>query len=418
MKKITRALAIFMSAVLLICAVPFTSLAAEKLKTVDLTIDIEAGKDSTDIDSFFHINSQGVELYGGYDKKMFIYDGDGEEFSDKFETCVNYCFDIHLIVTDGYSFSGDDFEGVLVNGEYAYCDYWYDETIDANIIYVSHCVFVPGPISDIDLTVNPYGDFYVDGYYRYISINTNSLYYYNGKFAPVTAIDEAGKKVDAFESGKAYTLELYLEPDDLCYFEKDEEGNFVVNSVTVNGEPAEYSIGTYNVNGYSEYIKVVAKVTAKTPKYVNNLSIDLDDDIDGVSVDDWKEYLTINTEGIDSDSVYTWAYEWAFEDYVDVFEKGRYYTLEMSLDLEEGYFFSHVDDSSFITINGEEIYDYYIDGYYNDDGNYVEYISINATVDLVGDGFFNQLMYFIRSTIEMLRTLIKELFANFSIDLF
>ena len=417
MKKSVRILAMFMAAVVLLSSMAISAFAASAVSSVDIDIDIAPGVNATDYDEYFTINTPGVSVsdyFSDYD--FIIYDDYGNYVTDKFEIGNGYNVEFLLKVNPGYTWPSSEFEfsGVVINDEYANYYFYYDESIDATFVEVSYYTELTGPISDVDLTVDVYGEMSESMYDRYITVNSSGLYYYYGNFDAVNAYDAEGNDVESFVAGEDYTIEMFFEPRTECYFEKDESGNFVMNSVTVNGEAAEYYVGSYNVNGYYEYIKVVAKVTAKTAKFIKEVSFDIDTDLDGVKVEDWEDYITIKTEGLkfenylDDPAVY--AYN-SFDELVDTFRKGEVYELYIYFTPEEGYFFPFDEYVESVTVNGTEYYDsYYFDYYTAADGTDIYYICFEMSVDMSGN-FFDQIIYFFRTLFDIIRSFFTELFV-------
>lgn len=416
MKKSVRILAMFMTAVVLLSSMAISSFAATAISSVDIDIDVAPGVNATDYDEYFTINTPGVRVsdyFSNYD--LIISDNYGNYVEGEFETGNGYSFEFLLALDPGYILPNSEFEfaGVVINGDYAEYNLYYDSTIDVTFIEVYYYIELSGPVSKVDLTVDVYGEMSEYMYDRYVTLNSSGLYFYYGNFEAVNAYDAEGNDVETFVAGEDYTIEMFFEPRYGCYFEKDESGNFVMDSVTVNGEAAEYYVGSYNVNGYYEYIKVVAKVTAKTAKFIKEVSFDIDTDLDGVNVEDWEDYITIKTEGLKFENYLgdpaVYAYN-SFDEPVDTFRNGEVYELYIYFTPEEGYFFPFDEYIESVTVNGTTDYDsYYFDYYTADDGTDIYYIGIVMSVDMSGN-FFDQIVYFFRTLFDMIRSFFTEIF--------
>ncbi len=406
MKKSVRFLAVFMAAVILLSSMAISSFAAAStVKSVDINIDVAPGVNMLDYDDYITINTPGVSVENS---GVYVYDYYNNEtiVGGEFKKCGRYNLSFCILVDSGYSWSEDMFEGVTVNGDFA--DFYFNDDDDS--ISVEYYVNLDGSVTDIDLTVDVYGEMYEWMYDRYVSFNSYGLCFNDVKFDAVNAYDAEGNEVDTFVAGDEYTIEMFFEPEYGCYFEKDEAGNFVMNSVIVNGEAVEYYIDSYNVNGYFEYIKITAHVTAKSANIIRDISIDIDENLDGVSVENIKDYVTIKTEGLDfSDSYAVDAYDYSIYEYVSVLEKGTGYYLTLYITAEEGYTLPFDECFDSITING--ITDNYSSCYifysYEDDA-YV--VNLELDIDLSGS-FFDQIMYLFRLILDEFRSFISELLA-------
>lgn len=407
MKKFKLLLAVFMSAVILLSSMAIGSLAAtSKVKSVDINVDVAPGINMSDYDEYITINTPGVSIE---EDSVYVYDYCNYNYvtivGGEFKKCGSYSLVFKLLVDSGYSWSEDMFEGAIVNGDYADC--WFDE----GVLYVEYYFNFYGSVTDIDLTVDVYGEMYKSMYNRYVTFNTYGLGFNDVKFDAVNVFDAEGNEVDEFVAGEDYALEMFFEPIDECYFEKDEAGNFVMNSVTVNGKAAEYSIDSYNVNGYFEYIKITAQVTAKSANIIKDISIDIDENLAGVRVEDIKDYVTIKTEGLEfCDSYAVDAYDYSINEYVSVLEKGTGYYLNLRFVPEDGYELPFDGSFNSLTINGDDDNWSYYDVYYShEDDAYV--VNIQLEIDLTGS-FFDQLMYVFRYILDSIRSLIAEYFPN------
>ncbi len=417
MKKFKSFLAVFMSAVILLCVMPINSFAANGIQSVDLELDIAPGVNIADWEDYLTVNTTGIEIereddYVGF----FVYDENYLSTEGEFEVGGEYYFEIYFTADKGYVFpdSEYEFDGAFVNGKEA--NFYFFEDESGNIgLAVGYYYPLNGALPVVDLTVDLYGEWTTSMYYDYIDINNKGFYFYYGNTYPVKGYDAEGNEVDTFEAGETYTLEIFLEPREDCYFSKDDSGAYFMESVTVNGEDAEYYIGAYTTNDDYEFIKVTCQVTAKEAKFINDISINLDTDLDGVNVNDWADYITIKTDGIVFEDYLGDPAVWAtdrFGNYVEKYSKGNIYSICICLRPEEGYFFPLDDVVESVTINGDSNYNYYIDSYTAEDGTEITYICIETEVDLVGDGFFDQLIYFFKTLFEDIRNFFLNLFVE------
>lgn len=404
MKKFKRLLAVFMSAVILLSSMAISSLAAvSKVSSVDININVAAGINMSDYDEYITINTPGVSIE---EDSVYVYDcyNDVTIVGGEFEKCGSYSLSFNLLVDSGYSWSEDMFEDVTVNGEYVYFEF----SDDHKIIYVSHYIYLADSVTDIDLTVDVYGEMYEWMYDRYVSFNSYGLCFNDIKFDAVNAYDADGNEVEEFVAGEDYTLEMFFEPEYECYFEKDESGNFVMNSVTVNGKAAEYYIDSYNVNGYFEYIKITTQVTAKSAKIIKNISFDIAENLEGVTVNNVEDYITINTDGLRFRDYYkAEAIDSSIYEYASVFQKGTGYYLTVYFTPEDGYFLPFDGCIDSVTINGKANEDVscYFDYAYEDE---VYIVGVEIEVDLTGS-FFDQIMYVFRFILDSIRSFIAEI---------
>lgn len=404
MKKFKRFFAVFMSAVILLSSMAISSFAAtSKIKSVDINVDVAPGINMSDYDEYITINTPGVSIE---EDSVYVYDcyNDVTIVGGEFEKCGSYSLSFKLLVDSGYSWSKDVFEGAIVNGDYVDC--WFGD--DDDILYVEYYFNLYGSVTDIDLTLDVYGEMYECMYDRYIIFNSYGLCFNDVKFDAVNAYDADGNEVDEFVAGEDYTLEMFFEPENECYFEKDEAGNFVMNSVTVNGEPAEYSIDSYNVNGYFEYIKVTAQVTAKSANIIKDISFDIDENLEGVVVNDVEDYVTIKTDGLRFRDYYkAEAIDSSIYEYASVLQKGTGYYLTVYFTPEDGYFLPFDGCIDSVTINGKANEDVscYVDYSYEEE---VYIVCIEMDIDLTGT-FFDQIVYCFRFILDAFRSFISEL---------
>ncbi len=416
MKKTRRFLAVLISVLMLVAALPFGSSAANVISSVDIQLNIAPGVKAENYSEYFSVNTDGFEPFEeSVGSEMMVFDDDGYFVFDEFEMGETYSFAFCLVTKPGYSLPGSEFEfqGVTVNGgeaEFYIESFEYDDTvIEALVIYAD--ITIGGTITDIDLDAIVYGDMPVSEYYRYVTLNSQGVDFVANSNSPVKAFDSEGNEVNGnFKAGEDYTLEIYLEPKTSCNLAKNENGEFALTGVTVNGETAEYTADSYTTNAYYEYVKIVTTVTAKEAKYITSVEFELKEDLDGVAVADWEDYISIKTEGlkfesylgdpavfVDDSNGYT----------VDTFEDGEIYYMYVYFSAEDGYFFPYDECLESVTVNGEDYSDsYYFDSYTAEDGTYIYYMCIEMELDLVGDGFFARLSYFFRNLFNWLQSLI------------
>lgn len=413
MKKFKRTASVLLAALILLSALPLGSLAASVINSVELEINISDGMAIDSCKDYITVKTQGVEKTEVYDgNTAFVFDDNDYLLDGKFELGKAYNFCIVLRASEGYYFPGSEFElsSVTVNGEEAehYLESSEDGPMDTIVVY--YRIELGGDIKNVELKADVYGDMYVENYYEYIDFVSGGVdFLYNGE-ASVIAYDAEGNRVEEkFESGKEYTLNIFLEPIYNCSFAKDEDGAYALESVIVNGEAADYVVDSYVVNTRIEFIKIEVKVTAKTPKYINSINIELDTDLDGVSVNDWEDYITIKTEGLVFESylgdpaVYV---QDSMGNYCDTFAAGDKYYIYMYFSPVEGYFFPDDEVLESCTVNGEETENYFFSGYIAEDGAEIYFIGIEMPLDLVGDGFFAKLSFFFKNLFNWIQMLI------------
>lgn len=410
MKKFRRILSVTMSVIMLLCMLSISSFAATGVQRADLSINIEPGMSAADYESYITIETDGLEIgYFTDDYDIIVWHEDGYSYEDDFEIGCSYYIEFYLNAEDGYFIpdSEFEFEGVFVNGEAAEYVLIYDDVIEENAIGLGYYVELGGSISQVDLTVDIYDEMPAYLYDDFITSVPSGLYYYYGNFDCVNVYDSEGESVEVFEEGETYTIEMFFEPKTNCSFAKNDSGEFDLDSVTVNGEAAEYIVDSYSTNGYYEYIKVIAEVTAKSANYIKELSFDISTDLDGVSVYDWENYITINTDNVlfecylDDPAVYASD---VYGNDVEEFRKGQSYNISIFFSTQDGYFFPFDGELDNVTINGEgDYYDYFFGSYIAPDGTERDYICVEYYVDVIGDGFFDQIIFFFRTLFEMIR---------------
>ncbi len=410
MKKTKHFIAVILSALILLSTLSVGSFAAEGIRFVETQLNITPGTDVNDWEEYFTVNTAGVEI-----ASFLALDDSYGAADEMFEIGNGYYFEIVFCTADGYTFpdSEFEFEGAFINGEEVQ---WYliSDEDGKNYIVVEYIYNLGGSIFAVDLTLDIYGDMDAGSFYEYITINSNGIDFYYGNYHPIKVFDAEGNDVDYFASGNSYTVEIFLEPEEGCWFNKDDNGTFAMESITVNGEAAEHYIDSYTSNGYYEYIKIVAQVTAKTSNYIKDVSFDIDADLIGVDVNNWESFITIHTPGLIFEDYLDDPAVWAVNsngDFVDILEKGDIYTLYICFRADEGYFISQANETfDSLKINGEEYGNYYFSDYIAEDGKYIYYVCVEKTVDLVGDGFFDRLIYSFKTMLNNLRMFFEELF--------
>ena len=410
MKRTKRYISVILSLLMLFGALSVSSFAAQGIRNVETQLNISPGTDINNWDEYFTVNTAGVEVVS-----FLVFDESYGAADEMFETGDDYYFEIVLCTTDGYFFpdSESEFEGAFINGEETQ---WYliSEEDGNNYIVIEYIYNLGGSISSVDLTIDIYGDMAAGSFYEYITINSNGIDFYYGNYHPINVYDSEGSDVDYFASENSYTFEIFLEPKEDCWFNMDDNDSFAMESVTVNGEAAEYYIDTYTSNGYYEYIKIVVQITAKTSSYIKAVSFDIDANLVGVNVNDWESYITIHTPGLIFEDYLGDPAVWAVNskgEQVDTLEKGDVYTLYICFRSDEGYFISPAYESfESLKVNGEEHDLYYFSDYVAEDGKCIYYVCIEKTVDLVGDRFFDRLIYSFRTILNNIFMFFEELF--------
>ncbi len=397
MKKIKRTLAVFIAVLMLAAAIPMNALAATLVKTIDLTVAIEPGTMMEDYEDYIIINSPGLEFADFYDPPIDISEIHDEEYywpsTDYFDYGYEYEILILLTAKSGYSVpeSKSQMESVTVNGEEAYFEIetFFDENGDeVNTFVVYAPVIMEKTVSNVELTVNPVADYYIGDYYRYVSINCLGVMFEETLDSGVLVTDSlGGDPFNYFVADEEYTLKICLTPAFGCEFAKDEDGNIALDNVTVNGEAAEYTAHIEADRGYIEYITITVTTVPETKKVIDVIDITIAEDLKGYAVEDYNDYITIETEGVSFDKYdpyAVWAYDSDFNS-VYTFDGGDYYYIGLNFITDEGYFFS--PDGVVIIINGEE-YDYVsYDTYYPEGDLAVEYIYTEYSTDFVGNVF-------------------------------
>jgi len=403
MKKTKRILAVILS-VLLMAVVPLNAFAAKLVDTIDLTVEVEPGMMMEDYEDYVKINTPGV-TFNDYPHVMISEIVDEESFTpyyDYFEPGCVYEIIIILDVTDGYVFADreDDFKSVTVNGEDAYIEpYFNEEGVETDCYAVYATVETDGVINEIDITLNPVSGYYVDDYYRYVSINNLGVVFEETLDSGVKVTDAYGADPFDYFINEEYSFEICLTPAWGCEFSKDENGNIQLENVTVNGEDVEYTAHIQDSRGYIEYVIININATAKEETVISTIELTIDEDLKGYDVGDYEEYITIETPGVSFDiynpdavSAYDSDYDW-----VDTFAGGERYCLCMNFITEDGYFF---DPYRVVFIINDIEYDYsYYSSYEPERGNTVEYVYVEYTTDFTGN-FFDRIIAWFRNTFE------------------
>ncbi|MBR6634629.1 MAG: hypothetical protein IKL41_03270, partial [Clostridia bacterium] len=175
-------------------------------------------------------------------------------------------------------------------------------------------------------------------------------------------------------------------------------GEAALDSVKLNGNDVEYTLGTYQYEGTQyEYLKFETTVTAKEPKYITSVDITVSENLEGMPVAQWKDYVTINTPGLkfldDYASVEVYDY---FGNFVyDSFEEGDIYNIFVYITPEEGYFFPHHERLEDVKINGKQLDETEV-FYYENNENGEVYMELYTKADMVGDGIWAQIMFFFK----------------------
>ena len=203
MKKSVRILAMFMAAVVLLSSMAISSLAAASVvESVDINIDVAPGVNSSNLDEYFTINTPGVIFDAS--NGMKIYDDYNKLVSGEFKKCSSYYFVFYLVPDSGYSWTENFelFDGVTINGNYADSYYIYDEYKDDYILEVNYYVEFNDSVTDIDLTLDVYGEMNKWMYNRYVIFNSYGLVFNDVKFDAVNVYDADGNDVDTFVAGE------------------------------------------------------------------------------------------------------------------------------------------------------------------------------------------------------------------------
>lgn len=406
MKTAKRMLSVILS-ILIMTIVPLNAFAANIVDSIDLTVEAQPGMYLYNCEEYITINTPGL----AFSDEFYVYEIHEEEsyypFSDNFEPGCIYELIIILNTTEGYIFAEREsqFESVTVNGEEVYFESYESEGNECYAVFAT--VEMDNKITEIDITVNPVSGYIIDDYYRYVKINSLGVQFEETLDNGVIVTDAFGGDPFDYFVEEEYILEICLTPAYGCEFTKDDNGNIQLENVTVNGEAVEYTAHIENNRGYIEYVIIKLNITPTEKTVITNIELTIKDDLKGYDVEDYNEYITIETQGVIFDTYDMYGVSAYNSDYEDVytFEGGDYYWLVMNFITEDGYFFD--PDGVIITINDVE-YNYL--GYYTyetEDGVTVEYISTPYETDFAGN-FFDRIIFWFKNGFE---TIIEFLFG-------
>lgn len=406
MKKFKIGLSLLMSLVMVFSVFSFGAFAAAdtEIDTIELNFNAKPGDSFEDWAEQLSIQTEGIavsETMEEYGLGVLVI-GEDEMITGTYEMGETYLITICLEPKDGYSFpdSAEEFESVTVNGEPAEVMVESAQvlTVKITVTAVIYELVIGGTIESVDASLNIYGDMAVSDWYRYLKINSQGIETLYGEADTVRAYDKDGNPViGEFVSGEEYTVELWLTAKKNCEFKRNEAGEAALDSVKLSGNDVDYTLGTYEYEDTQyEYIKLETTVTAKEPKYIERVDITLSENLEGMPVFDWQNYVTINTEGLsflgeDYYSVEVYDY---FGNFVyDSFEQGNIYNIFIYMTPEEGYFLPHHERLETVTLNGRQLSDDEV-FYYEDYETGAVYMEIYTQVDMVGDGIWAQIMFF------------------------
>ena len=406
MKKFKIGLSLLMSLVMVFSVFSFGAFAAAdtEIDTIELNFNAKPGDSFEDWAEQLSIQTEGIavsETMEEYGLGVLVI-GEDEMITGTYEMGETYLITICLEPKDGYSFpdSAEEFESVTVNGEPAEVMVESAQvlTVKITVTAVIYELVIGGTIESVDASLNIYGDMAVSDWYRYLKINSQGIEALYGEADTVRAYDKDGNPViGEFVSGEEYTVELWLTAKKNCEFKKNEAGEAALDSVKLSGNDVDYTLGTYEYEDTQyEYIKLETTVTAKEPKYIERVDVTLRENLEGMPVYDWQNYVTINTEGLsflgeDYYSVEVYDY---FGNFVyDSFEQGNIYNIFIYMTPEEGYFLPHHERLETVTLNGRQLSDDEV-FYYEDYETGAVYMEIYTQVDMVGDGIWAQIMFF------------------------
>lgn len=406
MKKSKRILSVILS-VLVMSILPLTAFATNTVDTIDLTVEAEPGINLYSYEEYITINTPGLAFSG----EFYVYEIREEEsyspFTDCFEPGCVYELIIILNTSEGYIFAEREslFQSVTVNGEDVYFESYESEGTDCYAVFAT--VEMDNKLKDIDITVNPVAGYIIDDYYRYVKINSLGVQFEETLDSGVIVTDAFGGDPFDYFVEEEYILEICLTPAYGCEFTKDDNGNIQLENVTVNGEEVEYTAHIESKRGYIEYVIIKLNVIPEEKTVINNIELTIEDDLKGYDVEDYNEYITIETQGVNFDTydMYgVYAYNSDYED-VYTYEGGDFYWIVMNFVTEDGYFFD--PDGVIITINGVE-YNYLgYNTYETEDGVTVEYVSTPYETDFAGN-FFDRIIFWFKNSFE---TIIEFLFG-------
>lgn len=410
MKKLKIGLSLFMSLVMVFSVFSFGAFAATdtEIDTIALDFNAKPGDSFEDWAEQLSINTEGVAVSETLDEiglGVLVIGEDGM-FSGTYEMGETYVITICLEPEQGYSFpeNAEGFKSVTVNGEPAEIIVESVDVITVTVT-VTAVVFelaIGGTIETVDALLNVYGDMAVSDWYRYLKVNSQGVEALNSDFDAVRAYDKNGNPViGEFVSGEDYKLEVYLSAKKNCEFKKNEAGEAALDSAKLNGSETAYTVGTYKYEGIQyEYIKFETTVIAKEPKYITSVDITVSENLEGMPIAQWKDYVTINTPGLkfldDYASVEVYDY---FGNFVyDSFEEGNIYNIFVYLTPEEGYLFPHHERLDDVKLNGRQLDESEV-FYYENNENGEVYMELYTQVDMVGDGIWAQIVFFFQKLV-------------------
>lgn len=406
MKKFKVGLSLLMSLLMVFSVFSFGAFAAADTEIDTIAIDFNAkpGDSFEDWAEQLSIKTEGVTVSTSMEDLGVMVIGENSLFTGTYEMGETYYVIIYLEPQQGYSFpeNAEDFESVTVNGEQAY--EVIVETVDLIAISVTvtavvHELVIGGTIETVDASLNVYGDMAVADWYRYLKVNSQGVEALDSSIDAVRAYDKNGNPViGEFVTGEEYSLEVYLSAKKNCEFKKNDAGEVALDSAKLNGNDVDYTLGTYQYEGTQyEYLKFETTVTAKEPKYITSVDISVSENLEGMPVAQWEEYVTINTPGLkfldDYASVEVYDY---FGNFVyDSFEEGDIYNIFVYITTEEGYFFPHHERLEDVKINGKQLDETEV-YYYENNENGEVYMELYTKADMVGDGIWAQIMFFFK----------------------
>lgn len=414
MKKLKVGLSLLMSLVMVFSVFGFGAFAAADTEVDTIAIDFNAkpGDSFEDWKNQLAIKTDGVTVSSSMEELGVFVIGEDEFLTGTYEMGETYLVTICLEPKDGYSFpdSSEGFKSVTVNGEPAEI---IVETVDVitvsvTVTAVMYELVMGGTIENVNVALNVYGDMAVADWYRYLKVNSQGVEALDSDIDTVRAYDKNGNPViGEFVTGEEYRVELWLSAKKNCEFKKNDAGEAALDSVKLNGNDVDYTLGTYQYQGASyEYIKLETTVTAKEPKYITSVDITVSEDLEGMPVAQWENYVTINTPGVkfieDMAAVDVLDYfgNWIY----DSFEEGNIYDIYIYLTTEEGYFFPQDERLESVKVNGVEIADEDYYHYENFDNGEI-YLEVHTQDDMIGEGFFAQLMFFFKKIVNWFQNL-------------
>lgn len=410
MKKFKIGLSLLMSLVMVFSVFSFGAFAAAdtEIDTIALDFNAKPGDSFEDWAEQLSINTEGVAVSETLEEIGLgvLVIGEDEMFSGTYEMGETYVITICLEPEQGYSFpeNAEGFKSVTVNGEPAEIIVESVDviTVTVTVTAVVYELVIGGTIETVDALLNVYGDMAVSDWYRYLKVNSQGVEALNSDFDAVRAYDKNGNPViGEFVSGEEYKLEVYLSAKKNCEFKKNEAGEVALDSAKLNGSETAYTAGTYQYEGNQyEYIKFETTVTAKEPKYITSVDITLSENLEGMPIVQYKDYITINTPGLKFIDDYSSAevYDYFGNFVYDSFEEGNIYNIFLYVTTEEGYFFPHHERLDDVKINGRQLDESEV-FYYENSENGEVYMELYTQVDMVGDGIWAQIVFFFQKLV-------------------